>query len=60
MAIPPYQGPFVKVQAANFTLLPSGQEQILKIDSVLSNHRDSALIPPVPLKNIGLQLTKSL
>ena len=49
-----------KVQAANLTLLPSRQEQILKIDSVFSNHCKKEMILPVPLKELGLRLVKSL
>ena len=49
-----------KVQAANLTLLPSGQEQISKIDSVFSHHCRRVMIPPVPLKVLGLQFVKSL
>ena len=49
-----------KVQEANFTLLSSGQDQILKTDLVFSNHCERAMTLPVPLKDNGLQLVKSL
>ena len=49
-----------RVQTANFTLLPFGYAHILKIDSVYSNHCIREMIPPLPLKDLGLQLLKSL